>query len=297
MRDRDLRRAAVDRAGLASVAGLQTVVVDNGSRDDTVAFVRERFPEVEVVESGEPRSLRPAGIGGSPELETRSSLVLILNADAWLVARRARRLVAAASGIRGPASSSRASRTSTARCSGRCAASRPVWRLATEYLYLRKLAPRSTRLCNAFYGAGFDHDEERRGRVGDGRLHARPPRRDRRRRRLRRAVLPLQRGGRLVCGVPPTGAGVRVHAGRPLRARRRRVPRRPPLPRERDAASCATSPAPGARARPSGRAVLLAGDDGARPGAPGRERAQVRDVARWLGRATSDELLSETRAP
>ena len=35
-----------------------------------------------------------------------------------------------------------------------------AWRLATEYLYLRKLAPRS-RALNAFYGAGFDHASER----------------------------------------------------------------------------------------------------------------------------------------
>jgi hypothetical protein len=31
-----------------------------------------------------------------------------------------------------------------------------LWRLATEFLFLRKLAPRSSAL-NAFYGAGFDH--------------------------------------------------------------------------------------------------------------------------------------------
>ena len=35
-----------------------------------------------------------------------------------------------------------------------------VWRLATEYLFLRKLAPRS-RALNAFYAGGFDHDEVR----------------------------------------------------------------------------------------------------------------------------------------
>ena len=35
-----------------------------------------------------------------------------------------------------------------------------LWRLATEYLYLRKLGPR-TELLNAFYGAGFDHASER----------------------------------------------------------------------------------------------------------------------------------------
>ena len=35
---------------LASVRGEQVVVVDNGSRDGTVALVRERFPEVRLVE-------------------------------------------------------------------------------------------------------------------------------------------------------------------------------------------------------------------------------------------------------
>ena len=33
-----------------------------------------------------------------------------------------------------------------------------LWRLATEYLYIRKLAPHSRRL-NALYAGGFDHDE------------------------------------------------------------------------------------------------------------------------------------------
>src|SRR5207244_3434097 len=34
------------------------------------------------------------------------------------------------------------------------------WRLATEYFFLRKLAPRS-RALNAFYAGGFAHDEVR----------------------------------------------------------------------------------------------------------------------------------------
>jgi GT2 family glycosyltransferase len=34
------------------------------------------------------------------------------------------------------------------------------WRLATEYFFLRKLAPRS-RAVNAFYAGGFDHDKVR----------------------------------------------------------------------------------------------------------------------------------------
>ena len=36
---------------LDSLAGVETVVVDNGSRDGTVAFVRERYPDVRVVEA------------------------------------------------------------------------------------------------------------------------------------------------------------------------------------------------------------------------------------------------------
>jgi N-acetylglucosaminyl-diphospho-decaprenol L-rhamnosyltransferase len=35
-----------------------------------------------------------------------------------------------------------------------------VWRIATEYVFLRKLAPRS-RALNAFYAGGFEHDEAR----------------------------------------------------------------------------------------------------------------------------------------
>jgi GT2 family glycosyltransferase len=35
-----------------------------------------------------------------------------------------------------------------------------LWRLATEYFFLRKLAPRSPVL-NGFYAGGFDHDEVR----------------------------------------------------------------------------------------------------------------------------------------
>jgi N-acetylglucosaminyl-diphospho-decaprenol L-rhamnosyltransferase len=35
-----------------------------------------------------------------------------------------------------------------------------LWRLATEYLFLRRLAPRS-QLLNTFYGSGFDHSSRR----------------------------------------------------------------------------------------------------------------------------------------
>jgi N-acetylglucosaminyl-diphospho-decaprenol L-rhamnosyltransferase len=66
---------------LESVRGVETVVVDHGSSDGTVDFVRERFPQVEVVEE-ENRGLAfgwNAGIA-----RTRGRYVLLLNADAWL---------------------------------------------------------------------------------------------------------------------------------------------------------------------------------------------------------------------
>ena len=70
-----------------------------------------------------------------------------------------------------------------------------VFRLATEYLYLRKLAPRSRdpqrlllRRVRARRGASR--------RLADGRLRARAARAVRAAGRLRRGVLPLLRGGR-----------------------------------------------------------------------------------------------------
>src|SRR5665213_1779474 len=49
-------------------------------------------------------------------------------------------------------------RTRRQRSSDRACGIPTLWRLATEYLFLRKLAPGS-RALNAFYGAGFAHDE------------------------------------------------------------------------------------------------------------------------------------------
>ena len=75
---------------LDSLRGVETVVVDNGSSDGTVAFVRERFPDVQVVEA-ENRGL---GAGWNIGIrETSSTYVLLLNADAWLLDGALERLV------------------------------------------------------------------------------------------------------------------------------------------------------------------------------------------------------------
>lgn len=142
---------------LSSVTGIDTVVVDNGSTDGTVDVVRERFPAARVIESAN-RGLAAGwnqGIGA-----TDSEHVLVLNADAWLVDDALDRLLDAAD--RNP----RAGAIGPRLQNGDGTLQRSVrgfptlWRLATEYLYLRKLAPRS-RALNAFYGAGFDHESER----------------------------------------------------------------------------------------------------------------------------------------
>ncbi len=142
---------------LASVRGVETVVVDNGSSDGTVGVVRERFPDVRVIEA-ENRGL---GAGWNIGIrETSSAYVLLLNADAWLVEGALERLVEFAesrprAAVVGPRL---LNLDGTLQRSVRGFPT--VWRLATEYFFLRKLAPGS-RALNAFYAGGFGHDEPR----------------------------------------------------------------------------------------------------------------------------------------
>jgi len=142
---------------LESVAGVETLVVDHGSSDRTVDAVRERFPAVRVIEA-ENRGLAAGWNRGIAE--TSSDYVLVLNADAWLVEGGLTALVDAAR--RHPRAAVVGPRLlNTDGSLQRSVRGFPTaWRLATEYLYLRKLAPRS-RALNAFYGAGFDHASER----------------------------------------------------------------------------------------------------------------------------------------
>jgi hypothetical protein len=146
----------IERA-LASVAAIPTVVVDNGSRDDTVAVVRERFPRVTLVEQGN-LGLSAGWNRGLREVD--ADHVLVLNADAWLLDDALDRLLAAAE--RHPRACAVTPKLlnpdGTLQRSVRGFPT--VWRIATEYLYLRKLAPRSSAL-NAFYAGGFAHDAER----------------------------------------------------------------------------------------------------------------------------------------
>ncbi|HVA30815.1 MAG TPA: glycosyltransferase family 2 protein [Gaiellaceae bacterium] len=142
---------------LASVRDVETVVVDNGSSDGTVAFVRERFPGVTVVEQ-ENRGLASGWNAGVER--TRGRYVLLLNSDAWLDPGALDALVAFAdghpeAGVVGPRL-----RNPDGTLQRSVRGFPTLWRLATEYFFLRRLAPRS-RALNAFYGARFAHDEVR----------------------------------------------------------------------------------------------------------------------------------------
>src|SRR5205085_4320639 len=92
--------------------------------------------------------------------ETSSEYVFLLNADAWAVDDAVERL--AAFGDSHPEAAVVAPRLlnldGTLQRSVRGFPT--LWRLATEYLFLRKLAPRSSAL-NAFYAGGFEHDTVR----------------------------------------------------------------------------------------------------------------------------------------
>ena len=142
---------------LESLRGVETIVVDHGSTDGTLELVRERFPEVRVIEQGN------KGWGGGLNAGFRTAsgrYYLPINSDAWVVDDAIERMVAFAEAhpevavvcprLRNP--------DGTLQRSVRGFPTR--WRVATEYFFLRKLAPRS-RALNSYYAGSFGHDEAR----------------------------------------------------------------------------------------------------------------------------------------
>jgi N-acetylglucosaminyl-diphospho-decaprenol L-rhamnosyltransferase len=142
---------------LESARETELVVVDHGSTDGTLELVRERFPEAIVVE----QENKGFGAGNNAGMRVASGRwYLLLNSDAWLAPGGLDALVSFAeahprAAVIGPRL---LNPDGTLQRSVRGFPT--VWRIATEYLFLRKLAPRS-RALNAFYAGGFDHDEPR----------------------------------------------------------------------------------------------------------------------------------------
>ncbi len=70
-------------AALASLTGIPTICVDNGSTDGSDALVEERFPEVELVRTGENLGFAAGNnVGIRRALEQSVDWILLLNSDA-----------------------------------------------------------------------------------------------------------------------------------------------------------------------------------------------------------------------
>jgi N-acetylglucosaminyl-diphospho-decaprenol L-rhamnosyltransferase len=142
---------------LESVRGLETIVVDHGSTDGTLEVVRERFPEARIVE----QENRGLGAGWNAGMRAAAGRwFLLLNADAWTVGDAVAKLVAFAdarpdAGLVGPRL-----RNPDGSLQRSVRGFPTPWRLATEYFFLRKVAPRSG-LLNGYYAGGFAHDQPR----------------------------------------------------------------------------------------------------------------------------------------
>jgi N-acetylglucosaminyl-diphospho-decaprenol L-rhamnosyltransferase len=142
---------------LESVRAHETIVVDHGSTDGTLELARRRFPEARLIEEDN------TGLGAGSNTGMRvatGDYFLLLNSDAWAVKGAVEKLVEFAeahpeAAVVGPkllnpdGSLQRSVRGFPS-----------LWRLSTEYFFLRKLAPGS-RALNAFYAARFPHDEVR----------------------------------------------------------------------------------------------------------------------------------------
>jgi len=142
---------------LESVAGRDVVVVDHGSTDGTLELVRERFPDVRVIEQ------ENRGMGGGNNAGMRGAAgryFFLLNSDAWVVGDGLDRLVAFADEHQEAAVVGPRLLNTDGTLQRSVRAEPTLWRLATEYLFIRKIAPRS-RLLNPLYVGGFDHDHVR----------------------------------------------------------------------------------------------------------------------------------------
>src|SRR5919201_598056 len=142
---------------LDSVRDYETIVVHHGSTDGTIELVRQTFPETRLIEQ------ENLGMGGGNNSGMRLAsgrYFLLLNSDAWVLDEGIEELARFAddhpdAAVVGPRL---LNQDGSLQRSAR--AFPTLWRLTTEYLFLRKLAPRS-RALNTFYEGGFDHDEVR----------------------------------------------------------------------------------------------------------------------------------------
>jgi GT2 family glycosyltransferase len=137
--------------------GAEVIVVDNASTDGTPELVRAKFPEARLIQEEN----RGFGAGNNAGMRVASGrYFLLLNPDAWLTDGALEKLVAFAdehpdAAVVGPRLLNPDGSLQ------RSVRGYPTpWRIATEYFFLRKLAPRS-RALNALFGEQFDHESVR----------------------------------------------------------------------------------------------------------------------------------------
>ncbi|HEY3613969.1 MAG TPA: glycosyltransferase [Gaiellales bacterium] len=153
---RCLAALAADAGGAAS---RETIVVDQASSDGTADWLADEHPGVRVVALAENAGFGAGNNRGAALAQGR--WLLLLNSDAFVRPGAIDELVRFAEarpeiGAVGPRLL-----WPDGRLQRSCRRFPTVFRLATEYLYLRKLAPRS-RILNGFYCGEFAHDEPRR---------------------------------------------------------------------------------------------------------------------------------------
>ena len=142
---------------LESLRGIDTIVVDHGSTDGTLELVREKFPDAVVVEQDN------LGYGGGLNAGFRMSgsrYWLPINSDAWVVDGAVEKLAAFADAHPEVAVVCPRLRNQDGSLQRSVRGFPTLWRVATEYLFVRKLAPRS-RALNSYYAGDFDHDTSR----------------------------------------------------------------------------------------------------------------------------------------
>jgi N-acetylglucosaminyl-diphospho-decaprenol L-rhamnosyltransferase len=138
------------------VATCEVVVVDQASQDGTAAWLAAEHPEVRLVAL--PHNVG-FGAGNNRGAAVASGRwLLLLNSDAFVRPGAVDELVRfaekrPAAGVVGPRLL-----WPDGRLQRSCRRFPTVFRIATEFLYLRKLAPRS-RILNGFYCGEFAHDE------------------------------------------------------------------------------------------------------------------------------------------
>jgi N-acetylglucosaminyl-diphospho-decaprenol L-rhamnosyltransferase len=140
-------------------ANREVIVVDQASQDGTAAWLESERPDVRLVALPENVGFGAGNNRGAALAEGR--WLLLLNSDAFVNPGAIDELVRFAEAR--PAIGAVGPRLlwPDGRLQRSCRRFPTVFRLATEYLYLRKLMPRS-RILNGFYCGEFEHDEARR---------------------------------------------------------------------------------------------------------------------------------------